>query len=353
MRVQIDIQKAYDTVSWAFLEKILFQFGFHRKMVKWIMACVSTATYSLSINGNLHGFFKGRRGLRQGDPMSPYLFTLVMEVLTLLLQNLLGLSAFSVSKIKVALEQFSSISGLVPSSAKSTVFFCNVPLQVKQDILNIMPFQQGSLPVRYLGVPLITSRLTAGALQGRVVSDLEKRMRRFLWNAGNVGTVKAKVAWNDICLPKSEGGLGIRRVVDPFLQLHDRLVWKDLEGNIRHYSSLEVWHTIRLRKETTNWSGMHDRDSRDHLFFLCNFAVQVWNNIKTMVDMDIGNLSWSSVTDWMNQYSDSRKLEHVVGKLCLLRRPTSYGRNFKGQPDHKKVMETWQIPSRALDEDPG
>nr|GEV20431.1 hypothetical protein [Tanacetum cinerariifolium] len=77
--LKVDIQKAYDTVDWMFLEQILHGFEFHAKMVGWTMECVTTCSLSISINGSLHGYFKGKHELRQGDPLSPYLFTLVME----------------------------------------------------------------------------------------------------------------------------------------------------------------------------------------------------------------------------------------------------------------------------------
>ncbi|GJT41694.1 putative reverse transcriptase domain, reverse transcriptase zinc-binding domain protein [Tanacetum coccineum] len=84
---KVDIQKAYDTMDWNFLRTILLGFGFHNRMISWIMECVTTTSYSICINGTLHGYFQGKRGLRQGDPLSPYLFTLVMEVLTLMIQR--------------------------------------------------------------------------------------------------------------------------------------------------------------------------------------------------------------------------------------------------------------------------
>ncbi|GJV08949.1 RNA-directed DNA polymerase, eukaryota, reverse transcriptase zinc-binding domain protein [Tanacetum coccineum] len=65
---KVDIQKAYDTFDWKFLRKILCGFGFHPRMVTWIMKCVPSTFFSLNINGTLHGYFKGKRGLRQGDP---------------------------------------------------------------------------------------------------------------------------------------------------------------------------------------------------------------------------------------------------------------------------------------------
>ncbi|GJS99162.1 sugar transport protein 13 [Tanacetum coccineum] len=136
----VDIQKAYDTVDWAFLNSVLMGFGFHERMIAWIMECVSSTSYSICINGNLHGYFQGKRGLRQGDPLSPYLFTLVMEE---------------------CLDEFKHASGLIPSIPKSTAFFCNVLNHVKLSILNVLPFEEGRLPVKYLGVPLVSSRLKA------------------------------------------------------------------------------------------------------------------------------------------------------------------------------------------------
>ncbi|GKD28836.1 RNA-directed DNA polymerase, eukaryota, reverse transcriptase zinc-binding domain protein [Tanacetum coccineum] len=85
--IQIDVQKAYDTVSWSFLEEIHGKFGFHKKMVSWIMIYVRSTSFSICLNRESHRFFKGGRGLRQGDPISPYLFTLVMEVFSLIMEK--------------------------------------------------------------------------------------------------------------------------------------------------------------------------------------------------------------------------------------------------------------------------
>ena len=219
--------------------------------------------------------------------MSPYLVTLVMEVLTLMLQrrvresesftyhqhcsklNIINLcftddlflfahgDVHSARVIMDSLEEFKNASGLVPSLPKSTAYFCNVLNHVKLAILNVLPFEEGTLPVKYLGVPLISTRLVyrdckelvekvqhriqdwknkflsfAGRLQlvqsvlssmhvywasvfispSRVMLDIEQLMRGFLWCQGNMCKGKAKVSWEVVCLPKQEGGLGIRRL---------------------------------------------------------------------------------------------------------------------------------------------
>ncbi|GKA80405.1 hypothetical protein Tco_0787001 [Tanacetum coccineum] len=90
----------------------------------------------------------------------------------------------SVDVIMQGLEEFKNVSGLVLSIPKSTAFFCNVPNALKTTIINSMPFAEGSLPVR---VHLVPSELKKG---------------------------RAKVAWDSVCKPKLEGGLGIQRLDD-------------------------------------------------------------------------------------------------------------------------------------------
>ena len=85
--IKLDMSKAYDRVEWGFLEKIMRKLGFADQWVDLIMKCVTTVTYRVKVNGEYTHQFVPQRGLRQGDPLSPYLFILFVEGLSALFKR--------------------------------------------------------------------------------------------------------------------------------------------------------------------------------------------------------------------------------------------------------------------------
>jgi hypothetical protein len=84
---KLDLTKAYDRVDWGFLKGTLKRLGFHCKWVRWIMECVTTVCYSVRFNNVPLEPFIPTRGLRQGDPLFPYLFLFVADALSKLVQH--------------------------------------------------------------------------------------------------------------------------------------------------------------------------------------------------------------------------------------------------------------------------
>ncbi|XP_074265036.1 uncharacterized protein LOC141587449 [Silene latifolia] len=225
MALKLDMAKAYDRVEWVFLQRVLMTMGFDTGGIQRVMACVTTVTFSVLINGSPSAEFRPSRGLRQGDPLSPYLFLICAEALSNMLrravenQTLHGIrvsaAAPAISHLLFAddsiffvkatlqeadgvnniLRRYEAASGQLVSLEKTTVVFSRgVPRGQRSAVATRLGVMEVEEHARYLGLPTIVGR-SKKVLTDIIRDKLSKRLQgwrgKILSRAGKEVLIKA------------------------------------------------------------------------------------------------------------------------------------------------------------------
>jgi hypothetical protein len=347
--LKLDLRKAFDCVDWEFLRLILLKIGLGIHMTNWIMSCVSTSSFVVLINGEATDFFRSGRGVRQGCPLSPLLFILVMEGLNRLLKHsfeeglITGIRISRVTKIlhiffvddvlilskadlmewKVIdsiINLFCKASGLLVNTNKSTVHFEGVSEEELTHYKTLLPynFSALSLGFRYLGYYLKTGIHHS--------ADWDWMIDKF--------TNKIK-AWYNIYL-----SLGGRYI----------LVKTVLEAQTVYWMTMEALpHTVLNKLRTLMFQFLWKGQSDSHRFHLCSWEVlsrPKKNGGWGLRNLSHFNLALNAITLWrvLTQPSIWQQIirDKYLKNVSLI--------NWIRRPSHlsNSASKIWSCLTRAL-----
>ena len=228
MAVKTDMSKAYDRLEWDFIKAAFERLGFHQVWISWIMQCISTVTYSYLLNGQAKGRVVPQRGIRQGDPLSPYIFIICSEVLSGLCNkaqgngSLPGIKVAKVSprvnhllfaddtiffclsdptsckKLKDILLKYESASGQKINQEKSSITFSSkTEPATRESAKQILQIHKLGGQGKYLGLPELFGRKKKD-LFSSIVDRIKQRAlswtSRFLSSAGKLTLLKSVLA---------------------------------------------------------------------------------------------------------------------------------------------------------------
>ncbi|XP_074283536.1 uncharacterized protein LOC141608084 [Silene latifolia] len=225
MALKLDMSKAYDRVEWNFLERVLIRMGMDTGWVNRVMLCVTSVRFSVLINGSPTEEFCPQRGLRQGDPLSPYLFILCAEVLSSMMRRAAEIGSIhgvrvapqsptvthllfaddsiffvkatinEAAKVKKILHEYAGASGQVINFDKTTVSFSRGTRERdKSGVTQVLGVRMVDGQDRYLGLPTMVGKLrsvVANVVRDKLGKKLQGWKGQLFSKAGREVLIKA------------------------------------------------------------------------------------------------------------------------------------------------------------------
>ncbi|XP_039065453.1 uncharacterized protein LOC120210860 [Hibiscus syriacus] len=355
MAIKIDLEKEYDRLEWTFIDDTLKELRIPDKLRMLIMRCVSSVSTQVLWNGVMSASFNPSRGFHQGDPLSPYLFVMCMERLghtitgavnngrwkpirlcrnvhalshLFFADDLVLLAEASIEQCNVIrgiLELFYNSSGQKINMQKTTIYYLkNVDLDLKNSISASFGFQEVRNLSKYLGVPLLHSRITKASysyIVSRVRDKLTEWKEKSLSLARRITLAKAELSVihsysiQSMMLPKGNEAF-LMKLAYKLVVNSDQLWARVLRSKYKWVELIP--ESINRMRSSHVWKGIS----------------QVWNDVRQSFVWNIGNGCnvdfWRE--DWLCELGPLVSfIVNIAGRDNLLRQSVSSMVDHNGQ----------------------